>query len=92
MLTTPTRAIPQPGGLLDSSRGLRSAERDDTPGGFPPANTTPAGSQNHLPFVRRDSGTPSGCGTHVRAVSGVSLRSTPGYFLASLRLGAPLDS
>ena len=92
MLTRSSRAIPQPGGLLDSSRGLRSAERDDTPGGFPPANTTPAGSQNHLPFVRRDSGTPSGCGIYVGAVPGVSPRLTPGYFLPSLRLGAPLDA
>jgi len=84
--------ILQPEGVPESSRGLRSAQLDDTPGGDPQWHTTPAGSQNHSPFVRRNSGTPSGCRTFVDTFPGVSLRSTPGYFLPSLRLGAPLDS
>ncbi len=66
----------QPGGLPEISRGLRSAERDDTPGRGVCSRILEGCQKFWHPFrvlaalVRRP---------------GVSLRSTPGYFLPALR-------
>ncbi len=72
-----------PGGMPEGSRGLRSARRDDTPGIRRGKVCTPAGvPEGH---ERACSGTPAGVRGLGASQPGVSLRSTPGYLLASFQ-------
>ena len=72
-----------PSGMPEGSRGLRSALRDDTPGA---CAATPA-SRRDARFSAQNtgSGTPPGCDFLPCLNRGASLRSTPGYLLASLQ-------
>jgi hypothetical protein len=65
------RAVP------DGSRGLRSAERDDTPGTQTETERTPEGCKKLTPLRTNDSGTPSGCCSNGAAHRGSSLRCDP---------------
>ena len=65
------RAVP------DGSRGLRSAERDDTPGTETKMERTPEGCKKLTPLRTNDSGTPSGCCSNGVANRGASLRCDP---------------
>src|SRR5438093_10196317 len=71
----------QPGGLADGSRGLRSAERDDTPGSEQPSSRPRRGRRTVITSFWH----PSGVRDHLPSGPGVSLRSTLGYLLASRR-------
>jgi hypothetical protein len=87
---TPATTEGKPGGFADGSRGLRSAERDDTPGteriGVASRRDARADSDSawfwHPFWVRCVGG----------VFPGVPLRSTPGYLLSVLRTGALTSS
>ena len=65
------------GEVQEGSRGLRSAERDDTPGTETKTERTPEGCKNFTSLRADDSGTPSGCGSTGAADRGASLRCDP---------------
>jgi hypothetical protein len=63
--------------VQEGSRGLRSAERDDTPGTETKTERTPEGCKKLTPLRTNDSGTPSGCCSNGAANRGAALRCDP---------------
>ena len=85
--------VPQPGGLPESSRGLRSAERDDTPGWRSKGDSILKGCQKCEHHVwHANLWHPFRVLFRLTVRPGVSLRSTPGYFLAALRAASGVRS
>jgi len=82
MLNKSSERARQPDGLLEGSRGLRSAAT--TPPVSEEMDTTLKGSQSRTGLVRGFLH-PFRVRDFVGRFPGVSLRSTPGYHLASLR-------
>ena len=72
-----------PGGMPEGSRGLRSALRDDTPRCVRSHSCIPAGCQ--ILRTEHRFWHPAGVRLLTMPEPGVSLRSTPGYLLASLQ-------
>ena len=73
----------QPGGLPDGSRG--SGRRPDPRSWAVRVCTPERGARNTYAWSRPPAGIPPGCKTQAGTEPGVSLRSTPGYLLSSLR-------
>ena len=73
----------QPGGLPDGSRGSR--RRHDPRSWAVRVCTPERGARNTYAWSRPPAGIPPGCKTQAGTEPGVSLRSTPGYLLSSLR-------